>query len=173
MLKKEHSNLKIGENTLLLSPLYLLLFFHLSSFFLTKTKPKVPSGVITLEYLWQQIIVAPYFHNILYNPYKESVDNFRLQFTRYVYYIFYWKCIWIHLSQILILKFNSDDMVATYLPRHANFFLVYKRTRALIFTSLKDFSLWREIVFVPSSINNITIIIHYMPMSWEIWLSML
>ena len=49
------------------------------------------------------------------------------------------------------------------------FFLVYKITRALIFTSLKDFSLWREIVFVPSSINNITIIIHYMPMSWEIW----
>ena len=106
---------------------------------------------------------------IFYTTPSRSLDNFRLQFTRYVYYIFYWKCIWIHLSQILILKFNSDDTVATYLPRHANFFLVYKRTRALIFTSLKDFSLWREIVFVPSSINNITIIIHYMPMSWEIW----
>ena len=154
--KKEHSNLKIGGKYTSFSSLSSS-FFHLSSFFLTKTKPKVPSSVITLEYLWQQIIVAPYFHNILYNPYKESVDNFRLQFTRYVYYIFYWKCIWIHLWQILIL------------PRHANFFLVYKITRALIFTSLNDFSLWREIVFVPSSINNITIIIHYMAMSWEIW----
>jgi len=61
MLKKEHSNLKIGGKYTSSFSSLSSSFFHLSSFFLTKTKPKVPSGVITLEYLWQQIIVAPYF----------------------------------------------------------------------------------------------------------------